>query len=176
MNIRLAGAHTQEPEAPRIRWRPKEPASLLIAYLIKVFYNISNKYVFYIKPSTKKQGVKKMTLNDILTLSRAGFNATQISALASLETGARAVAAPVTAPAPAPAPVTAPAPALAPAPAPTPVSADAQYSEILNQLGIINQTMQTSALNMAEMPPERTVDDVIASIINPPNLSEVKNK
>ena len=127
-----------------------------------------------------------MTLNDILTLSRAGFNATQISALASLETGARAVAAPVTAPAPAPAPVTtpapapapvtAPAPALAPAPAPTPVSADAQYSEILNQLGIINQTMQTSALNMAEMPPERTVDDVIASIINPPNLSEVKNK
>ena len=129
-----------------------------------------------LNPAQKKQGVKKMTLNDILTLSRAGFNATQISALASLETGARAVAAPVTAPAPAPAPVTAPAPALAPAPAPTPVSADAQYSEILNQLGIINQTMQTSALNMAEMPPERTVDDVIASIINPPNLSEVKNK
>ena len=112
-----------------------------------------------------------MTLNDILTLSKAGFNAAQISALASIETGAQAVAAPVTAPAPAPA--AAPAPAPAPAPA-APVSADAQYSEILNQLGIISQNMQSSALTMATQPPEKTVDDVIASIINPPNVSEVK--
>lgn len=121
-----------------------------------------------------------MTLNDILTLSRAGFNATQISALASLGTDAQAVVTPVTvptptpAPAPAAAPAPAPATAPAPAPAPAPISADAQYSEILNQLGIINQNMQSSALTMATQPPERSVDDVIASIINPPNVSEVK--
>lgn len=112
-----------------------------------------------------------MTLADILTLSKAGFTAAQIGALAS--TSAAPVAAPVTVPATAPAPAPAPATAPAPAPATVPVTAPVnQYDEILKQLGVINNNMQSSALTMATQPPEKTVDDVIATIINPPTLEQ----
>ena len=113
------------------------------------------------------------TINDVLTLARAGFTAGQIAAMTAAApapaTPAPAPAAPASAapasaaPAPAaPAPAApapaAPAPA-APAPA-APAPAD-PLEQILTQLRI-------NALNAAQQPPTQSVDDILAEIINPP--------
>ena len=90
------------------------------------------------------------TINDVLTLARAGFTAAQIAAM----TAAPAPTAPAPA-APAPA---APAPA-APAPA-APTPAD-PLEQILTQLRL-------NALNAAQQPPAQSVDEILAEIINPP--------
>ena len=113
------------------------------------------------------------TINDVLTLARAGFTAGQIAAMTAAPTPA------VPAPAPAPAvPAAAPAapavpaaalaaptvPAAAPpapaVPAPAPAQAD-PLEQILTQLRI-------NALNAAQQPPAQSVDDILAEIINPP--------
>lgn len=88
-----------------------------------------------------------MTRDDILTLAKAGFTAQQIAALASV--GA-------TPPAPAPAP--------APASAPTPGTVDA----ILTKLGVLTDTLQSSAILSAQQPRPETADDILAHIIAPP--------
>lgn len=125
-----------------------------------------------------------MNVNDILTLAKAGFNAAQITALATAVT-------PTPAPAPAPAPVTAPAPAPVtaptPAPAPTPVTMttpasipaptatpnnNADLTEVLNQLGVMQTAMQSMALSGAQQPKPESTDDILASIINPPVLDK----
>ena len=111
-----------------------------------------------------------MTLSDILTLSKAGFNATQISALASIGNGASGVSVP--APTPAPAPALTPAPTPAPAPAPEPAPEPTQYDEILRQLGVINTSVQQSVLSMASQPQQESVDDILATIINPPTIKD----
>ena len=84
------------------------------------------------------------TNDDILTLAKAGFNASQIAALNTVNA----------APAPAPA---APAPA-APAPA-APAPAD-PLSQILAQL-------QQNAINATQQPKVQTADEILAEIINP---------
>lgn len=94
-----------------------------------------------------------MELSDVLTLAKAGFSAAQISALAAVQPKAQN-------PEPTPAP--------APAPAPTP-GAD-KFDEVLKQLGILNQTVQGNAINGASMPKEESVGDILASIINPPDI------
>lgn len=91
------------------------------------------------------------TNNDILTLARAGFTASQISALNSV--GANP-------PAPAPKLVN-PAPAGAiPANPPTYSGNDA--------LDKILSAIQTSAIHTTEQPKAQTTDDILAEIINPP--------
>lgn len=91
------------------------------------------------------------TNNDILTLARAGFTASQISALNSV--GANP-------PAPAPKLVN-PAPQGAMAvPQPT-YSANDTLDKILSAI-------QTNAINSTQQPQPQTTDDILAEIINPP--------
>lgn len=105
-----------------------------------------------------------MNVNDILTLAKAGFNAAQITALATAVTPA---------PTPAPAPAAAAA-APTPAPAPAPAAAatvspnNTDLTEVLNQLGVMQTAMQTMALSGAQQPKPESTDDILASIINPP--------
>ena len=80
--------------------------------------------------------------DDILTLARAGFNASQIAALNTVNT------APAT-------PVPAPAAPAAPVPAP----AD-PLTQILQQL-------QQNAINASQQPKVQTADEILAEIINP---------
>lgn len=87
------------------------------------------------------------TNNDILTLARAGFTASQISALNSV--GANP---PATNPAPAPAPTVAPMPTY---------NANETLDKILSAI-------QTNAINTTQQPQPQTTDDILAEIINPP--------
>ena len=87
--------------------------------------------------------------DDILTLARAGFNASQIAALNTVNT---APATPVPAPAAPAAPVPAPA-------APVPAPAD-PLTQILQQL-------QQNAINASQQPKVQTADEILAEIINP---------
>lgn len=114
-----------------------------------------------------------MNVNDILTLAKAGFNAAQITALATAVTPAPAPA-PVPAPAPAPVPTPAPAPAPAPAPTPAPTVSpnNTDLTEVLNQLGVMQTAMQSMALNGAQQPKPESTDDILASIINPPVIDK----
>ena len=98
------------------------------------------------------------TNEDILTLAKAGFNASQIAALNTVNTSPAPAPAPA-APAPAPA-APAPAPA-APAPAaPAPAAPADPLSQILAQL-------QQNAINATQQPKVQTADEILAEIINP---------
>ena len=102
-----------------------------------------------------------MTLADVLTLARAGYNAQQIAAFAQLpETGP----APAAAPAPAPAAAPAPAPAAAPAPAP---AAD-PIATLTGKLDALTAAIQANGLANAQQPAQQSADDIIAAIIAPP--------
>ena len=93
------------------------------------------------------------TNNDILTLARAGFTASQISALNSV--GANPPANTVT---PAPTPVQ----SVTPQPASPPTyNANDTLDRILSAI-------QTSAINSTQQPQPQTTDDILAEIINPP--------
>lgn len=139
-----------------------------------------------------------MDLNDVLTLAKAGFTAPQITALLSTSLSMQNLnpnpntfsysnqnqnPVPNTIPtAPAPAPASAPAPAPTPTQAPTPApnpyngipegTAPAQvkdpFQDIMQQLGLMQNTIQNNALLAAQQPKEQTVDDILAEIINPP--------
>lgn len=87
------------------------------------------------------------TNNDILTLARAGFTASQISALNSV--GA-----------------TPPAPATPPATNPTPATPPTYSGN--DALDKILSAIQTSAIHATEQPKQQTTDDILAEIINPP--------
>ena len=90
--------------------------------------------------------------DDILTLAKAGFTATQIAALNNVgaDPAAQAQAQAPAAQAQAQAPV-----AQAQAPA-----AQDPLTQILAQL-------QTNAINQTQQPAAQTTDDILASIINP---------
>lgn len=114
-----------------------------------------------------------MTLNDVITLARAGFTREQIMELsAPVPAPAPAPApmpvpapAPAPSPAPAPMPVPAPAPAPAPmpvpasAPAPAPAPATASMSEL--QFSQLLQALNKSSASL-DLPPSRSMDDVMA--------------
>ena len=108
-----------------------------------------------------------MTLQDVLTLAKAGFTAEQISALSVADQPAGD---PAPAPAPAPDPEPAPAPAPAPDPAPQPTGQPDPYQNILEQLGLLSKQIQQSNRQNAQQPkqPELTGDQVLANIIAPP--------
>lgn len=89
------------------------------------------------------------TNNDILTLARAGFTASQISALNSVGTNP---------PTPTPRLVN-------PAPAGAMTIPATNNNDTLNQ--ILN-AIQTTAINTTQQPQPQTTDDILAEIINPP--------
>ena len=96
-----------------------------------------------------------LKVNEIIALALAGFNASQIAALNTVNAAPAAPAPAAPAPAPAPAPA---APAPAPA-APAPAPAD-PLSQILAQL-------QQNAINASQQPKVQTADEILAEIINP---------
>lgn len=109
-----------------------------------------------------------MNYEDIILLVKAGYTRDQIAAMQA--------PAPTPAPAPAPAPTPAPAPAEPsaepPAP-PTPADPKPQGIEDLSQMlaaefAKLNDAIVKANLQQAQQPPQESVDDILASIINPP--------
>ena len=100
-----------------------------------------------------------MNYEDIILLVKAGYTRDQIAAMQ--------------APAPTPTP-TEPAPVPAPAPAPAePASTKPQGLEDLSQMlsaefAKLNDAIVKANLQQAQQPPLESVDDILASIINPP--------
>ena len=109
-----------------------------------------------------------MNYEDIILLVNAGYTRDQIAAMQA--------PAPTPAPAPAPAPAPTPAPAPAPEPAPTPADPEPpkpQGIEDLSQMlaaefAKLNDAIVKANLQQAQQPPQESVDDILASIINPP--------
>lgn len=106
-----------------------------------------------------------MNYEDIILLVKAGYTRDQIAAMQ----------APVPTPAPAPTPTPAPAPAPAPEPAPAEPQAQPkpQGIEDLSQMlaaefAKLNDAIVKANLQQAQQPPQESVDDILASIINPP--------
>lgn len=103
-----------------------------------------------------------MNYEDIILLVKAGYTRDQIAAMQ--------------APAPTPAPEPAPAPAPAPTPDPAPAEPEPpkpQGIEDLSQMlaaefAKLNDAIVKANLQQAQQPPQESVDDILASIINPP--------
>ena len=99
-----------------------------------------------------------MNYEDIILLVKAGYTRDQIAAMQ--------------APAEPPAPPAPPAPAEPPAP-PTPADPKPQGIEDLSQMlaaefAKLNDAIVKANLQQAQQPPQESVDDILASIINPP--------
>ena len=109
-----------------------------------------------------------MNYEDIILLVKAGYTRDQIAAMQA--------PAPTPAPAPAPKPAPTPAPAPAPKPAPAPAEPEPpkpQGIEDLSQMlaaefAKLNDAIVKANLQQAQQPPQESVDDILASIINPP--------
>lgn len=125
-----------------------------------------------------------MTVNDVLTLTKAGFTKDEIYRLANIENPANSsgdTPAASGAPAPAPAPATSgikDSPAPAPAPATPANTADNPNNYVtMDELAELIKTIRMDNINIlggvapADAP---TVDDMIATIINPFDNKEVK--
>lgn len=100
-----------------------------------------------------------MNYEDIILLVKAGYTRDQIAAMQ----------APAEPPAP-PAPAEPPAP---PAPADPPAPPKPQGIEDLSQMlaaefAKLNDAIVKANLQQAQQPPQESVDDILASIINPP--------
>ena len=101
-----------------------------------------------------------MNYEDIILLVKAGYTRDQIAAMQ--------------APAPAPAPASAPEPATEPTPAPAePEPPKPQGIEDLSKMlaaefAKLNDAIVKANLQQAQQPPQESVDDILASIINPP--------
>lgn len=92
-----------------------------------------------------------MTRDEILILAKAGFNATQIAALNSIQT-----------------PATVPEPAPSPSPSPSPAPAHATATDTATD-AVLKQ-LQLLGISSSSQPPKQTTDDILASIINPPEV------
>ena len=103
-----------------------------------------------------------MNIEDVLTLARAGYNAEQISTIARGMNPA-----PVAPAEPAPVAPAEPAP-VAPA-EPAPVAPASSNAELLNAIKGLETTIKGLAVATTSqpVPKSETVDDIIASIINP---------
>lgn len=99
------------------------------------------------------------TLDDILTLAKAGFNAEQIGALLQ----------PAQDPAPQPEPQPAPQPEAQPAQEAAPQQDP--YTKLMEELGAIKAQIQQSNRSQAQQPEQQqlTGDQILANIIAPPN-------
>ena len=111
-----------------------------------------------------------MNYEDIILLVKAGYTRDQIAAMQ----------APAPTPAPAPAPAPTPTPAPTPAPEPTPAPAPAEPAQpkpqgiedlsqmLASEFAKLNDAIVKANLQQAQQPPQESVDDILASIINPP--------
>lgn len=103
-----------------------------------------------------------MNYEDIILLVKAGYTRDQIAAMQAQ--------APTPAPAPAPAPAPEPEPTPAPAdPAPPKTQGIEDLSQMLAaEFAKLNDAIVKANLQQAQQPPQESVDDILASIINPP--------
>ena len=85
------------------------------------------------------------TPEDILILSKAGFNAQQIAGLSMIQNQAPA-----------------------PAPAPAPATVDPVLQELQKLTGL----MQNANINNSNQPKAETPEEILAAIINPPMKKE----
>ena len=103
-----------------------------------------------------------MNYEDIILLVKAGYTRDQIAAM-------QAQAEP---PAPTPAPAPAPAPEPTPAPAepepPKPQGIEDLSQMLAAEFAKLNDAIVKANLQQAQQPPRESVDDILASIINPP--------
>lgn len=122
-----------------------------------------------------------MKLDDVITLAHAGFTAEQIKGM--FAAGDPAPADPAKKADPAPAKKADPAPAKKADPAPAkkadPAPADpapAALDKIMARLDAIERGFKDTALKAATIskPAGETVDDILASIINPPKKEVIK--
>lgn len=97
-----------------------------------------------------------MNYEDIILLVKAGYTRDQIAAMQ----------APAPTPAPAPAPAQEPAPA-EPAP-PKPQGLEDLSKMLSAEFAKLNDAIVKANLQQAQQPPQESVDDILASIINPP--------
>ena len=106
--------------------------------------------------------------DDILALSKAGFTAQQIAALA--QTVQQPAPAPVQQPTPAPVQQPAPAPAPVQQPTPAPVQQPAPAKDpILEAIQNLTGIVQNGNILQSQQPPkQQTAEDILANIINPP--------
>ena len=96
------------------------------------------------------------TPEDILILSKAGFNAQQIAGLSMIRDNS----------------ATAPVPAPAPAPAPSPAPAPAPVDPVLQELQKLTGMMQNINIGNSNQPRAETPEEILAAIINPPMKKE----
>ena len=102
-----------------------------------------------------------MNYEDIILLVKAGYTRDQIAAM---QAPAQAVPAEPTPPAPAE-----PTPASPADPAPTKPQGIEDLSQMLAaEFAKLNDAIVKANLQQAQQPPQESVDDILASIINPP--------
>lgn len=108
-----------------------------------------------------------MSYEDIILLVKAGYTRDQIAAMQAPAATADPPAAPV------PAEPTAPAPTPTPAePAPKKPQGIEDLSQMLSaEFAKLNDAIVKANLQQAQQPPQESVDDILASIINPPQKS-----
>lgn len=104
-----------------------------------------------------------MNYEDIILLVKAGYTRDQIAAMQT----------PAPAPVPTPAPTPVPEPAPAPTPAPTPAvqGIDDLSKMLATEFAKLNDAIVKANLQQAQQPPQESVDDILASIINPPQTT-----
>ena len=100
-----------------------------------------------------------MTLDDVIALSKAGFTVEQINKLAA---------------APVQQQVQAAAPVQIQTPQQNPVLQETEFDKIMRSLGLLNQSIQSNNILNANQAQPETVDDILASIINPPETNNVQ--
>lgn len=103
------------------------------------------------------------TTGDVLALAKAGFTRDEIAAILG--------SAPDPAPAPASDPAPAPAPAPDPAPAPTASQPDL-LAQLLSKVDGLTGALQANAVMTSKQPQPETADQILASIIRPPQKKE----
>ena len=115
-----------------------------------------------------------MNINDVIALSKAGFNSEQIAQMALVEQqqpapDPAAEPAPASTPSLAAAPAPVAAPALVPAQSPAPDN-KASFDAIMAAIGGLKLQLQQTAIQTAQQPAQQqpSADDMIAAIINPP--------
>lgn len=101
-----------------------------------------------------------MNYEDIILLVKAGYTRDQIAAMQ----------APTATPAPTPAPEPTPTPAEPPAP-PKPQGIEDLSKMLAAEFTKLNDAIVKANLQQAQQPPQESVDDILASIINPPQKS-----
>lgn len=111
-----------------------------------------------------------MNYEDIILLVKAGFTRDQIAAMQTPPAPADPPAPP--APADPPAPPAPAEPQARPAPAeselPTPRGLEDLSQMLAAEFAKLNEAIVKANLQQAQQPPQESVDDILASIINPP--------